>query len=140
MSRNDEFDTGYRGHHQVSEDWGAPLHDLTGGGTIYPEDVYSDKGPHIYGGYSEIGRADVKLAQTYRGKPDHPVNIYRAVPKGVKDINPGDWVAINRDYAKWHGESNLGNKFTILKKTVPAKHIINPGDSPSEWGYFPGKQ
>ena len=134
MARNDEFSLGYQGGHTPHD--GAPLHDMSSEG-YYPEDFYGSKGPHIYGGHSDIGMQDVRTAQGYRGQPEKPVTIYRAVPKGVKDINPGDWVAINRQYAQEHGESHLDNKFHILRKTVPAKHIVNPGDSPSEFGYHP---
>jgi hypothetical protein len=110
---------------------------MTGSGEIYPEDFYSDKGPRYYGGHSDIGMADVRTAQGYRGQPDKPVTIYRAVPHHIDEINSGDWVSINREYARQHGESNLEGKFKLIKKTVPAGHIRNPGDSPSEFGYFP---
>ena len=119
---------------------GAPLHDMTGGGTVYPEDFYSEKGPRYYGGHSQVGMADVRTAQAYRGQPDKPVTIYRAVGKHITDINPGDWVTINREYAKEHGEGTVTNQhggYHILTKVVPARHVRNPGDSPSEFGYFP---
>ena len=124
----------------MPSDEGAPLHDMTGGGQVYPEDFYSDKGPHYYGGHSGVGMADVRTAHTYRGQPDKPVTIYRAVAKHITEINPGDWVAINRQYAKEHGEGTVTSQhggYHIIKKTVPAKHLRNPGDSPSEFGYFP---
>lgn len=135
MGRNDEFHASYRGSHEPHS--GAPLHEMTGQGTIYPEDFYSSSGPQNYGGHSPSGKAAVRFAQGYRGKPDKPVTIYRAVPKGVTRINAGDWVAIHPSYAHQHGESNLNNDYTLLSKTVPAKHIINPGDSPEEFGYHP---
>jgi hypothetical protein len=53
------------------------------------------------------------------------------------DINPGDWVTINRNYAKEHGESTLNGKYKIVKKTVRAKDIYTNGDSIHEWGYDP---
>jgi hypothetical protein len=135
MTRNNA-DFFYQTGHQPASD-GAPLHDLTGGGEFYPEDVYSPRGRHIYAGYDETARADWAKAVSYRNKPDSPVTIYRAVPKHVKDINPGDWVAISRAYAKEHGEGPLNGDYHILSKSVPAKHVKTPADSISEWGYFP---
>jgi hypothetical protein len=129
-----QFD--YRGSHQPPSE-GAPLHDLSYEG-YYPADVYSDKGVQYYGGSpGSIESRDMKLAQSYRNQPDRPVTIYRAAPKGVEEINPGDWVAISREYAEHHGEGRLNGNYTLLSKTVPAKHVRTPADSPSEWGYFP---
>jgi hypothetical protein len=54
-------------------------------------------------------------------------------------INAGDWVTIVRDYAKEHGQSNLGNKFKIISKTVPAKTLYNEGNDIFEWGYQPNR-
>lgn len=51
-------------------------------------------------------------------------------------INKGDWVTINKEYAKEHGE-NLLKDYKILSKTVKAKDIFTEGDSIQEWGYDP---
>jgi len=52
-------------------------------------------------------------------------------------INAGDWVTISRNYAKEHGDSNLGGKYKILSKTVKASQLWTEGDSLYEWGYRP---
>jgi hypothetical protein len=52
-------------------------------------------------------------------------------------IGTGDWVTINRAYAAQHGESALNNKYRIISKKVPAKHLFTSGDSPHEFGYDP---
>lgn len=52
-------------------------------------------------------------------------------------INDGDWVTINKNYAKFHGKTNLNNNFKILSKTVRARDIYSSGDSIHEWGYSP---
>ena len=52
-------------------------------------------------------------------------------------INSGDWVTINRAYAKEHGESALRGNFCIVKKTVKAHEIFTDGNSIHEWGYWP---
>jgi hypothetical protein len=53
---------------------------------------------------------------------------------GLK-INHGDWVAIDRQYAKEHGESALNGKYKILSKKVPARQLFTNGDSIREWGW-----
>jgi hypothetical protein len=58
-------------------------------------------------------------------------------PKTKININPGDWVSINRNYVKDHGENELCGQYKILKKTVLAKHLYTNGDSIHEYGYHP---
>jgi hypothetical protein len=71
-------------------------------------------------------------------RPDKQVPIYRAVPKEApSEINAGDWVTVNREYAKEHGESTLEGAYKIVKKTVKARDIFTNGDSIHEWGYDP---
>ena len=131
MPRNNA-DFGYgRGHVPTPE--GAPLHDLT---QVYPADVYTH--PRHYS--HDLEMPSHKLALKYQGKPDSMVTIYRAVPKHIDTINPGDWVSIDRNYAKMHAEGNMGDSgkgAKVISMTVPARHIRNPGDSMAEWGYFP---
>ena len=74
--------TDYRGSHQApSPDFGAPLYDLTGGGQMYPADVYSSKAAQFYGGGVPYDQKAFSIAQQYKDKPDALVTIYRAVPK-----------------------------------------------------------
>ena len=68
-------------HRPPMRDSGAPAHDLTGGGAIYPDDVYSFQGLQYYGtGDRGLDAQTFALAQSLRGKPDAMVTIYRAVP------------------------------------------------------------
>lgn len=130
----------YRMEHQSpGREGNAPLSDLTGDGNIYPEDVYSNKAVQYYGtGDNVMDKQSFTKAKSYRGKPDAIVEVYRAVPKGVSDtINPGDWVTINRNYAKEHGESYFDGNYDILSKKVRARDIFTNGDSIHEWGYEP---
>lgn len=128
----------YRGTHKSpSPDGGAPLHDLT---QIYPDDIYSNKAAQYYGHYGQNNRMDIesiRKIQSLRNKPKAGVQIYRAVPKNVKEINPGDWVTITRDYAKEHGESSLQGEYKILSKVVSAHKLYTDGNSIHEWGYHP---
>jgi hypothetical protein len=91
-------------------------------------------------GHPEHKKMDMESlfkAQLYRNKPNSSVSIFRAVPEHVNEINPQDWVTLSPMYAKLHGESRLGGKYKVLKKTVKAKELWTAGDSIHEWGYHP---
>jgi hypothetical protein len=128
----------YAGTHTAPQNDGysSPLHEL--GGNIYPDDIYSSNAARYYGdGNPVLDRDTMKVLQSMRGKPDEPVSIYRAVPKGVTDINAGDWVTVNRDYAVSHGESNFGDAFDVIEQKVPARDLFTDGNSIHEFGYSP---
>lgn len=131
----------YRGSHTApSPDFGAPLHDLTGGGQMYPADVYSSKAAQYYGtGYPKADKEAFDLAKKVRGNPDAEVTMYRAVPKdeNIKTINAGDWVTLSKDYAKTHGESALQGDYKIISQKVKAKDLWTNADSIHEFGYHP---
>ena len=64
--------------------------------------------------------------------------------KGVDDpsIKIGDFVTLNRSYAKEHGESTLVGQqgyptFKIVSKRVPKTDVIWNGDDWKEWAYSP---
>lgn len=135
---------GYSGLHTAPKpDYGAPLHDLTGGGNIYPNDVYGSKAAQYYGHYGQNNPMDVetvRLVQGFKGKPDATVTVYRAVPKNAPNtINPGDWVTVNKNYATTHGEGPLQGDYKIVSRKVRADEIYTNGDSIHEWGYHPNK-
>lgn len=134
------LDTSYRGSHTApGPDFGAPLYDLTGGGQMYPADVYSPKAVQYYGtGYPKADKEAFALANKVRGNPDAEVTMYRAVPKdeSISNINAGDWVTLSKDYAQNHGESVLGD-YKILSKKVKAKDLWTNADSIHEFGYWP---
>jgi hypothetical protein len=131
----------YRGSHKApGPDFGAPLHDLTGGGQMYPVDVYSSKAAQYYGtGYPKADKEAFALANRVRGNPDAEVTMYRAVPKdsSIGSINAGDWVTLSKDYAKNHGESVLDNDYKIISQKVKAKDLWTNADSIHEFGYHP---
>jgi len=137
----DQTDLSYRGFHSApGPDFGAPLYDLTGGGQMYPADVYSEKAVQYYG--SGNRRADIEafnLANRVRGNPDAEVTMYRAVPKNadISAINAGDWVTLSKDYAKNHGEAALRGDYKILSQKVKAKDLWTNADSIQEFGYQP---
>ena len=134
-------DVSYRsGHLAPGPHFGAPLYDLTGGGQMYPADVYSSKAAQYYGtGYAKADKDAFELAKKVRGNPDAEVTMYRAVPKdeNITNINAGDWVTLSKDYAKNHGESVLGNDYKIISQKVKAKELWTNADSIHEFGYNP---
>ena len=76
----------YRGSHTApGPDFGAPLHDLTGGGQMYPADVYSSRAAQFYGGGVPYDQKAFSIAQQFKDKPDAFVTIYRAVPKDISN-------------------------------------------------------
>ena len=124
----------YKGSHKApnANVYGATLDDLT---KIMPADVYSHLGKQLYGIGDKLTDSEWRIAALKaRGKPDALIDIYRAVPKGVKDINQGDWVTTSPNYAKWHGENVLNGDYEILKKQVKAKTLSSEG-YPYEFGY-----
>lgn len=133
----------YRGLHEAPlKDSGAPLHDLTGGGRIYPDDVYGPMASRYYG-HGADPQMDARLfykIQSLRGKPDEMVDVFRAVPKeafvGGKQpkFEHGDWVTISRRYAVEHGESALNGNYKIMRARFPAKALFTNGDSAYEFG------
>ena len=198
------FEESYKGEHEAPEKSDIPIHNMT---SSYPEDIYSNDAPRLYGDNQGDGNDMMSIAiiQSVKNKPNALVKIYRAVPyinfeidkkiKTLNDIivyydkfkffplknntihelqdkysidkydydkqqeliledicqqlkslyeqreqsiriNPGDWVTINKNYAKEHGEGNL-KKYKIVTKTVRAAELFTFGDSIHEWGYDP---
>ena len=140
----------YRSSHQApGPHFGAPMHDVSGNG-MYPKDFYSPNGLRYYADHTDPSDRDAYNKVTrVKGKPDDMVSIHRAIPTKVynealkKDaplkhmIRKGDWVAINKDYAKDHGEAVLLGDYKIASMRVPAKHVWTNADSIHEWGYHP---
>lgn len=145
-----EVENDYRGEHTApGPHYGAPLHDVSSNG-MYPADFYGPMGRRYYAneGWDFDQDAYSKVTRV-KGKPNEMVSIHRAVPTSVykealkKDsplkhmIRKGDWVAINKEYAKSHGESVLNGNYKIASMRVPAKHVWTNADSIHEWGYHP---
>ncbi len=76
----------YRGSHSApGPDFGAPLYDLTGGGQMYPADVYSPKAVQYYGAGEAYDQKAFNIAQSFKDKPNATVTIYRAVPNEMSN-------------------------------------------------------
>jgi len=131
---------GYKGQHAApTKDGGAPLWDMKG---IYPDDFYSPQGAQYYGDGADKMRDSmiVRQMQSMKNRPNALVTIYRAVPKSVltkEALNTGDWITLDRQYAKEHGEGALNGDYKIVSKTVKARDLFTNGDSIYEMGYDP---
>ena len=128
----------YKGEHSAPmlED-GAPLWNIAANG-VYPDDVYGPNGMSWYGtGDRFLDSEAYSILRKAYGRRDKQLTVYRAVPKGVKGINRGDWITTVRQYAKDHGESALNGEYSIIKKSVTARDIFTDGNSWLEWGYDP---
>lgn len=137
----------YRGSHLApGPDFGAPLHDLTGGGQMYPSDVYAASASKIYGGGMPYDRKAFDIAQSYKDKPNASVTIYRAVPKELAnseklaDIEKKMATYMKRgtlpkdaenfsNGSKWYDWAyEERNKLRNLPDEPMAEFEINPGD------------
>jgi hypothetical protein len=93
--------------------------------------------PGIYTtGYPDADKESVSVLTRIKGKPDATVTIYRAVPEGAEEINPGDWVTLSPSYAESHLMSNVEAGHVISMK-IPARDLWFDGNSINEFGYDP---
>ena len=67
--------------------------------------------------------ADIKKLKKIQGNPETEIKIYRASP--VNELNDGDWVTTNREYANNIKNQNGGKVYTY---TVKAKDLRYPND------------
>ena len=76
--------------------------------------------------------------QQVTGKSD-TVTAYRAVPKEFADqgIRPGDYVSLDKEYAKLHGRGKEGKDFVVLKEKLPKKDVVWGQADFNEWAYSP---
>lgn len=130
-----EYDSSYRLRHQ------APGPDLEEFTTVrldqlgteddqtMPPDVL--KHPKRYQAQYRTGIQQLLRAS---GNPGQLVQVWRAVPRGVTHINPGDWVAISPEYAA--GEAQRGDH--VITTRVRADQLWCEG-ALEEWG-FQGQQ
>ena len=132
----------YRGVHTAPLKEEGVRNTLDDMADMYPEDVYDPRVSAKYYGHTgacdPMDQRSADLVSAFQGKPDAEVTIYRAVPKGTKEINSGDWVTLNKHYAKSHGDSWVnGGEYDIISKKVKAKDIVTDGNSIHEFGYDP---
>lgn len=72
--------------------------------------------------------------------PDEKVAIYRAVSaRAEATVKPGDWVALERDYAELHGSGGYDEEggSVIVIEQVKLRDLAWAGSSVDEWFYAP---
>lgn len=121
-------------HRAPGREEGAPLHDVTANG-VYPSDFYQRY--YEYGAGDPLDSEAQSVVLRMRGKPDRWATICRAVPKGIRTINPGDWVSIVKQYARNHGRhvSDPTQDMPVICARAKAKDLHTEGNSLLEWGY-----
>jgi hypothetical protein len=108
------------------------LHDLD---ELFPS-IYKDGAKKYRTSGETVTREAMDAINAARGNPDAEVDIFRAVPKGVRDINTGDWVTTSKSYAHKHGGHALNGEYDILTGKAKASDLYNPGDSIAEMGFW----
>jgi len=74
-------------------------------------------------GYPSIKEREVKRLRSLIGDPYKEVKIYRASPKN--ELNPGDWVTVDKTYA---GDIKRQNGGKVYEYTVKAGDLYYPND------------
>lgn len=142
LSRNEAAsaaaDTSYRGGHTAPDpEFSATMDDLTANG-MFPKDIYSADAARLYGhggNHSAIDQTAIRKINQVKGNPDAMVKVYRAVPKEITSINPGDWVTPTLAYARGH---MAGSKdWHVISREVPAGELHNDANSIHEYGWHP---
>ncbi|MFS1426997.1 hypothetical protein LMH73_007500 [Vibrio splendidus] len=121
----------------MPEDFWSAVRELANYATCYDEfkqllspamDDISDRN------YTRIGRAAERLYPDIDTLSDGKVRVYRCLPSGC-DIEAGDWVSLDRDYAKLH-ESNVQGKASTISRYVNGTDVICGADG-NEYIYVP---
>lgn len=127
-----------KGQHQIHKDeTSSPLYDLLQSGTS-PNDIYT--GMKYYGDMKEKSyQESAAVIKKVKGNPDAEVTIYRSVPKGINEINEGDWISLSKTYAKEHGMHHEDSKLDmpVISMKVKAKDIFWDSNDLNEFAYFP---
>ena len=152
------IDTSYRMQHQARglEPDAVRLDDLTkdisGNVAGYPKDFYTPRGQRIYSPgpgfkgdeYGIANQQSYNIIAKVKNKPNAEVTIYRGVPKGIKNINDGDFVTLSPKYAELHAASGYGRKGDeagkVISQKVKVKDLIWDTNDVNEFGYFPQKK
>jgi len=129
----------YRGQHKAPNRTDEISASLDALGDVYPSNIYSSKALQYYRtGDDYMDRQSIDILQGLADDPDAKVTIHRAIPVDAnKEINAGDWVTVNYDYAEMHGESVLNGDYVIVSEEVPASDVFTNADSIHEQGYDP---
>ena len=88
---------------------------------------------------AEASPRTVELIRAMHRDPNMMVTVYRSAPAGVQQINPGDWVALDEQYARDHGAGmgENGQDWPVMSMQVPAHQLWSEGSSLTEFGWDP---
>ena len=64
--------------------------------------------------------------------------VWRAAPEN-SEIEPGDYVAVTKNYAEQHLDDKLNRK-KILRKIIDTKDLVNDSGDANEWIYAPKEE
>ncbi len=124
-------------HRPMTVEGGAArLYDLE---PAFGPDIYGDNAIRYFGTGEKFDIQTLRILKSVRDKPEKDVIVYRAVPKDepTSILKEGDWVTVNKQYAKEHGEGILGGDYKIIEQKVKAKDLTTNADSFNEQGYYP---
>ena len=112
----------YRGSHQI---------DIKDSKQIYSLNINNivEKVKKKYGGLSSHDYTDLAKLKKVIGNPNAEIKIYRAAP--VNELNNGDWVTTNRDYAMTIKNQNGGKVYGYTVKASDLYYPNNIEDLPS---------
>lgn len=134
--------TDYRGSHQPeTDDDSVRFHELDKAMPDFyakPEDYVWDLGEpeHLSLQFKGHHQA-IRQAMRARGNPEARVKLFRAVPRGVTEINTGDWVTTSEQYAREHAmvSEDPSEDMDVLYFFTPAKNVTFGGNDAFEFGY-----
>jgi hypothetical protein len=124
----------YRSTHQINIKTASPITKIDDG-TL---NSFVDEFKRQYG-YPALKSKEVNKIKTIISNPEADVKIYRASPKN--ELNDGDWVTIDKDYANDIKRQNGGK---VYEYTVKAEDLFYPKTvegfkelpSLNKWGAF----
>lgn len=102
---------------------------------IYPEDVYTN--PRIYASEADE-LAVAPIMRRVRDQDELLIDIYRATPRWISDIESGDWVTPSLGYAQRHADiiRRPDVPTVILAGKAPAGSLLSEGNSLAEFGFI----
>lgn len=120
-------------HKILKDEYGTTADDMTKG---FAADLYTN--PEYYADMDDkSSKESWKEIKRIKGNPEADVTIYRAVPKGVKAIEDGDWITLSKTYANLHGEHTMSESgFEVVSQKVKAKDVVWDGNDINEFAYF----
>lgn len=98
-------------------------------------DIYTHPQYYMHG--DEHYPESMAAARRVQGRPDAKVSVYRAVPPGVTQVHPGDWVSPSRTYAQSHGKhaDDPSQDWHVLRINARAADVKWDGNDINEFGY-----